>query len=125
MSGGLDLDGVKQAAGALAEALDTVEGLAVYTNLAARLSPPAAMVGAPELAWDAYGLEPSSARFPVFVVVKADDYAMTRLWELVAQVSAAVDQHLDSAAVTGAVPFVYNGAGADLPAYQITVECGL
>lgn len=115
---------VARAAATLADAVGLVEGLAVYTDLSARLSPPAAMVGAPELVWETHCLEPSAATFPVFVVVKADGYAMVRLWELVVAVSAAIDAHTD-AAVTGAIPFVYNGAGVDLPAYQITVECGL
>lgn len=115
---------IAEAAAILADAARDVPGVRIYTDPGANTDPPAVVVGPPVLAWEAQCLDPSSARFTVYLMVPADERAMERLWDLVPQLADQFDRLAD-AAVTGAVPFIFNAAGVDLPAYAITVEVGL
>lgn len=121
---------VKEAAEELLAVLGTVEGVRVYGDLGANLSPPALLLGPPALGWRSFcGPAPTSARFVVFVVVDASARALEELWELVPAVATAVEQGMPSAAVqdgsAAAMPTTWNIAGVELPAYQLTIEVDL
>lgn len=115
---------VKAAAEALEFALKTAVNLRVHRDLGANVDPPALVLGPPALTWEGVCLEPTEARFLVYVVVRADEYALERLWALVPQVSEALDGVTD-AAVRRADPGSYPSAGVDLPAYSIQVDYAL
>lgn len=114
---------IKDAAEALAGALRAVPGLRVYTDLGATIDPPGAIVGPPILTWDVPG-DPTNARFLIYVVAAADEYAVEKLWDLVPQVAGALDLVTD-AAVTRADPGLYPSGGVELPCYEITCEVAL
>ncbi|PWW50263.1 hypothetical protein [Actinokineospora spheciospongiae] len=114
---------IQKAAEELAAALRQVPGVRVYTEAGAVPDPPAVLIGPPRLRWEtqAPDLAPTSATFPVWLVVTLDDRALYRLWDLVPAVALALDEHA-AATVVEATPDVYHG---DLPAYLLTVEVGL
>lgn len=109
---------------ALTTAVDGVEGLRVYTDPGAILDPPAAIVGPPALTFGGPTSDPVDARFVVVVCVAFDDRAMTRLFELLPEVTAAVESETD-AVVTGAMPGTWQTNQTALPCYEITVEMSL
>jgi hypothetical protein len=116
---------IEQAANALRAAAATVEGLRVHPDVGPGVDPPAVVVGVPALEWEALCPGPTSAQFPVWVVVPNDlARADTRLYELVPLVAAALDEVPD-ATVVRADPGTYPSSGVDLPAYQITVDVAL
>lgn len=119
------MSAVSEAAEALEAALATVPGLRGYRDPGAVIDPPAWVLGPPVLSFEAYCVEPTTARFLVWLVVKADDRALERLWDLVPAVAAAVDEHAESASVSSAEPATYPTSGAELPAYTISVDYSL
>lgn len=121
---------VRDAADALVDALATIDGLRVYRDLGATVEPPAVLIGAPALGWRSFGgPAPTSARFPLFVVCAADEWALSTLWELVPRVAAAVESHVQAAAVqdgpAAAQPTTVHTSGVELPAYELTIEVDL
>lgn len=108
----------------LREALETVDGVRVYTDPGAVLDPPAIVIGPPRLDWETGSPEPTTARLLVIVAVTADDRALPRLWALVPQVAAAIEDVVD-AVVLSASPGSWMAGGADLPCYEITTEVSL
>lgn len=114
---------IKAAALMLEAALSSV-GYPGYHDPAKTITPPASLVGPPELEFETFQLKPTTARFPVFVMVAADEYAVERLWELPGKVAQAVDE-LDDAAVTAASPGLFSAPGGELPCYELIVEMGL
>lgn len=120
---------VKAAAEALEAALKTVvyeeHPIRVYRDLGANVNPPAAVLGAPELSFESGCPEPTDARFRVFVVVRADDRAPERLWELVPLVSAAIYELSDGVVVSPATPTLFQSGNVDLPAYEVPAEVPL
>lgn len=118
-------DQVKEQAQQIEQALRTIPAGNTYTDLAASLNLPAFILGPPALRWETYGVDsPSSARFLVYVIVAADDQAVTRLWELVPQVASTIDEQTD-AAVLAADPAVYVSGTSQLPCYEVTLESPL
>lgn len=119
------MDEVKAAAETLEAALKAL-GMPVKRDPGARLNPdPASIVlGPPALTFEALCPEPSDARFLVYVVVGADEYALERLWALVPKVAAACDGVQD-AAVRRADPGTYPSGGVELPSYAIQVDYAL
>lgn len=115
---------VEEAALALEAALKTVPGIRVYTDPGATVDPPAALLGPPQLTWSDPGPEPTSGRFVVVLMVAADERAMSRLWGLVPQVVAAVE-NTDDAVVKAANPGVWASGGQQLPCYEIQIEMSL
>lgn len=115
---------VKEAAEALEAALKAVDGLRVYRESDASVDPPAAVLGAPSLSWEAFCSGPTSATFPVYLIVPASGRAVEQLWDLVPLVADAIEQVPD-AAVTEASPGAYLAGGQQLPSYDITVEVSL
>lgn len=117
---------VAEAAAALRDALTTVEGVRPYTDIGGNLDPPAAIVGPPVLGWGAFAGQVTSARFTVWIVVKADEMAQERLWQLVPAVAEAIEAEIPDAAVqagpTAAVPATFPTSSSELPGYQLTVE---
>lgn len=112
---------IADAAAELEAALQTVSAVSVYRDPSATLAPPAAVLGPPALSWQTGMTGPTSARFLVYVVVEADERAVERLWQLVAQVADAIDEHSD-AVVIRADPAVFVSGGGDLPCYELQVE---
>jgi hypothetical protein len=109
---------------AIADALRTVEGLSVYTELDANPNLPAVFVGPPELTWTAY----NSARadqlvFRLYLVVASNGYAVAALEPLLDAISDALASQTDSA-LTQAVPSNWPAGTANLPAYLLTLEAG-
>lgn len=120
---------VKAASAELVTALKTVvyDGypLSVYTDLGANVNPPAVVLGVPILEFASGCPEPTDARFRVFVVVKADDHAPERLWELVPLVSTAIYEQSSGVVVTPATPMPFQSGNVDLPAYEVPAEFAL
>lgn len=110
----------------LTAALRTVvaPGFEVYPDIGPAVSPPGAVLGAPTLQWETPGVEPTSARWSVFLIVPAGDRASRELWDLIPPVTAALDQVADVAVMT-ASPSSYPTSGGDLPAYEIQIEVSL
>lgn len=109
---------------ALVAAVRTVDGLRVYTDPGAVLDPPAAIVGPPALTFGGPTSDPVGARFVVVVCVAFDDRAMTRLFELLPEVTAAVESETD-AVVSEAMPGTWQSNQTALPSYEISVEMSL
>lgn len=101
-----------------------IEGLRFYPDMGPAVSPPCAVLGPPDLHFEAMCTGPTSARWPVYVVVPVGDRALPTLWELVPAVAAALDTVPD-AAVQDASPGVYPSSAGDLPAYVIQVDVDL
>lgn len=108
---------VKDAALQLEQALRTVPGN-YYRDPGATVDPPGMVQLPPALLWETGCPGPTSARFVVFAVVPADEFAVDRLWTFVTAVGDAVDEHTDGVVVR-ADPSVFP---PDLPAYEIQVE---
>ncbi|TDP97650.1 hypothetical protein [Labedaea rhizosphaerae] len=117
---------VAEAAALLVEALSNVDGMRVYTNPGADVQPPGIVLGAPTLTWGTYSrtYSPSGATWPVFLVCKADAKTLPLMWSLLPKITAALDG-LEPVAVASATPTLYPVSGAELPAYELTVEVGL
>lgn len=111
---------IRDAATELLRALRLVPGVHVYTDPAAVQEYPALVSVPPNLSYNTGSPGPSDARFPVFVVVQADENATFTLWDLVGEVSVAVDEH--TAGVVMAADLTTFG---NLPAYQIQVDMPL
>lgn len=112
---------------ALADALRTIPELRVDVGHGRPVVPPAAVVSPPTLTWEGYCRDgqPHSATWQVSLVAVHSEYATNQLLEWVPAVATAIEEHT-GAVVTTAVPGVHTGAaGADLPAYQLTVEMEL
>jgi hypothetical protein len=115
---------IKQAADDLFAALRTVKRLRVYEDLGATVDPPGALLGPPQLRWEAYCPDPTTATFVVIVAVALNERATETLWELVPLAAAALAE-VDNATVGTATPGVFNANGTDLASYEITVEVSL
>lgn len=109
---------------ALVAAVETVDGLRVYSDPGAVLDPPAAIVGPPAFTFGGPTSDPVGARFVVVVCVPFDDRAMDRLLELVPEVTAAVESETDAVTVE-AMPSTWQSNQTALPSYEISVETSL
>jgi hypothetical protein len=117
------MNDVAEASAALAAACNRVDGLREYT-LGASIDPPAFVVGPPALTWESPSVDPTSARFLVYVMVPADERALPRLWGFVEQIVAVIDA-VTNAVVVRADPGRFAAGITDLPSYEITVEMSL
>jgi len=113
-----------EAAAAIRAALAGVDGARVYADPGATLDPPALVPAAPTLTWEAYSGWPTSARWLIYLVAKADDRALPTLWTLLPAVTAALEG-VAGAVVTQADPGTYQTGGVELPCYEITIEYAL
>lgn len=104
----------------LAAAAAGVDGVRVRA-LGEAVTPPAVVVGPPRLTPLTTCPGPSTASFPVHVVVGLDDRALERLWELVPAVWEAIEENTP-AVVIAADPGTYSTGTGDLPAYQLQVD---
>jgi hypothetical protein len=109
---------------ALSVALETVQGLRVERDPGAVLDPPAAIVGPPMLTFGGPSSDPVGARWVVIVVVNFDDRAFPALWELIPQVTAAIES-LTDAVVVDASPGTWQNGAISLPCYEISAEMSL
>lgn len=106
---------------AVETAARTVAEIRVFA-LGEQVTPPGVVVGPPRLDPLSHCAGPSTAVFPVNVVVALGDRSVEQLYELVPAVWEAIEENSD-AVVTTAVPGTYNnGAAGELPAYELTVE---
>ncbi|MGA6164305.1 hypothetical protein [Amycolatopsis magusensis] len=114
------MSAIRAAAEELTAALSTVDGARVH-ELGRAIDPPGLVLGAPRLAWEAYstGL-PTSATFPVFLVVGFSERSLTELWDLVPVVAEAIES--TDGAISGANPGMYVAANTDLPCYTFDVD---
>lgn len=116
---------VKDAAEQLAAALKLVPGIGtfVYTDPGAEVQRPGLVIGPPSLRFENQdGPVPTNARFTVFAVVDADEYAVEKLWLLVPQVVAAIEEHTAGCLAGEATPSSYPVGSSDMPAYAIPVD---
>jgi hypothetical protein len=113
---------LKEWAEQIGQAAASVEGVGHYTATNGA-EPPAVIVGAPTLAFEAYNPAPTSATFPVFALVQRDEFAMDRLLDLGPAVVAAIVDNLPDAVVPRAQPAEFGERGQ--PCYEITVEVSL
>lgn len=116
--------GIRETSDALKVALEAVDGIEVYRDFAPSVDAPAAVIGPPRMTWTTVCADPTGLTFPVFLVVKADEYATDALWDLLPLVSAALDA-TDFASVSEALPGTFPVGGVDLPAYELTVDSTL
>ncbi|NIH81691.1 hypothetical protein [Amycolatopsis viridis] len=114
---------VSEAAQQIETALKTVDKLRVYP-LGDDIDPPGLLIGAPQLTWDGYGSAPTTATFPVFLIVAMDERALELLWQLVTPVTAALDTVQD-AVVQSADPGTFPAGSQNLPCYSFSVEVSL
>lgn len=115
---------VKDAAAQLMAALATVPDVTVYPFGGSAIETPALVLSVPNLEWRSGCVPPTDATFAVAAVVQSDEDAAQRLWDLVVQVSQAVQQ-LPNAAVVRADPSQYPTGNDPLPAYDISIEVSL
>lgn len=116
---------IREAADALEVALKTVPGLRVYTDPGAAVTGTQGVIIAPPIvSWGAYRKEPTECTFIVHLVVPFDQYATSRLYDLVEPVQVAIELVPDFA-VTDASPGMLPQGGSQLPTYALTVEVGL
>lgn len=118
------MSAVADAAIALETALGTVTGDQTYRDPGANIVPPATILGPPALNWEGGCVGPTSARFLVYAVVPSAEDSVERLWDLVVDVAAAIDEQT-SAVVVLANPAVYMSGTTPLPCYEIQVEAPL
>lgn len=112
------MSAIRDAATELAKALKLVPGAHVHVDAGVQPSEfPALVVGPPSLSYTNGLPSPTEARFTVLAVVQADEFAAGRMWDLIADVSAAIDEYT-VAVVMSANPVEGNG----LPAYDIQVD---
>ncbi|MBN6037474.1 hypothetical protein [Amycolatopsis sp. 195334CR] len=115
------MSAIRAAADELTTALSTVDGVRLH-ELGEAIDPPGLVLGAPRLAWQAYstGL-PTSATFPVFLVVGFSDRALTELWDLIPVVAEVIENETDGT-ISGANPGTYVGSNTELPCYTFDVD---
>lgn len=115
----------------LADAISlAVPDMPVRTKVVGPVSPPAVVIGPPQLMWQGYTQQgrPTSGQWQVYVVAAMNAYAVDTLLSLVATISSAIELHTP-AVVLGSEPGVYPSSGpssgptiqAGWPAYRITV----
>lgn len=105
----------------IAAAAATVPGVRVHA-LGESVTPPAVVIGPPELNWNRFCTGPNDATFTVYVIVALDDRALDRLLDLAPAVQSAIETDTP-ATVPRAIPGTYTSAGSgDLPAYELQVE---
>ncbi|MFI6308488.1 hypothetical protein ACIBCH_41900 [Amycolatopsis thailandensis] len=118
---------VQDAIAALKAALVTVEALdsQVHEDLGATVQGVGVVIAPPSVAWDSFGrCGPTEATFVVHLVVPFDEYATTRLYELVEPIVTAIETD-PLFTVASASPGLLKQGGTDLPTYAITVDVGL
>lgn len=106
-------------------ALETIEGLSVYTETSTQPNPPCVYVTPPALTWSAYNaVTADQAVFSLFLVVASNGYSVSTVEPLIESIAAALAGLPDSA-LTRAAPSSWGAGGAQLPAYLFTLEAGL
>lgn len=108
----------------LRAALRTVPGVRFYDDYSASVAPPALLLGPPSLTWGAACKQPTEGTFLAYLVVKSDNRAVERLWDLIESVTEVIE-NTDFASVTEANPLSFAVGGTDLAAYEITINAAL
>lgn len=106
----------------LVDALQSVDGLRVYTDPGTVVDPPGIIIGLPDLDFEIYrDPTPTDATLQLYLMVAADDRATDNLSALI---DSVVDAIWDAAnfAVTKAIPGIYQTSNVELPAYVLTVS---
>jgi len=117
---------IADAAVEIETALETLEWAAVYRDPGATINTPGIVLGPPALLWEAGCPGPTSARFLVYVIVDADERAVERLWEYVAEVADTIDEKTGVVVIRAdPATYVAGSPATQLPAYEIQVEASL
>ncbi|HWB35747.1 MAG TPA: hypothetical protein VHA75_06965 [Rugosimonospora sp.] len=116
---------VADAAAALATALATVDGIRVSTDPATSIDLATAIIGPPSLTWEAFAQAPTTAFFPIYLVLTNTDSVVDELWALLEPITAAIDAAELEASVQRADPGTFNAGGTELPSYEIQIEVSL
>ena len=114
----------REALTALLESARSVSGLVAEEagKAPGKLSLPCVVVGAPALKWEISCGDPSSATFPVTLMVRLDDLAVEKLLSFVSLLQGALEDDT-AASIMDAFPVSYNlGPGVDAAGYELTVE---
>jgi hypothetical protein len=117
------LSPVAAAAERLNTALRMIPELRV-PNISESISPPAAVVGPPQLTWRGYGsvgVGPITAQWNIYLVVSVSQFAIDQLLALVAQVTDVIE-NFTPGVVLSSGPGSYTSTGGALPAYVITCQ---
>lgn len=116
---------LQDALAALVAATATVDGLAGLLGDspgAIASSLPCCAVGAPTPRWETYCAAPTSATFPLTLLVRLDDLAIETLLSYLEAVQAAVET-LTPATILSGLPVSYDlGGGISAAGYELTVE---
>lgn len=97
----------------------------VVQDLGAEIEPPAVVVALPSLEFEGFCRPPTASKVFVFVIVDKSERAAEQLYQLVPPVCAAIDEHVEGAAVLSAEPGTFPVGSRDLPAYGIAVSIDL
>jgi hypothetical protein len=118
------MNDIQRARSALAQALDEIKGLAVYTRLGDVVDPPAVMVSLPRVEFNGPPGVPTDATFtlPVFARMEGDTSDDLSHWMPI--VVDMIENTL-GIPVRSATPGTWPAGGVDLPAYLIEAEVAL
>ena len=118
---------LQKAHAAIADALGTIEGLAVYTEADKVLSPPCLAIGLPNVEWNGNTTDPTDAVFTVGLIASAQrlESLHNTLMEYLPDVSEALERISPNAEIRRASPGTWPNSGVDLPAYLIEIEVAL
>lgn len=97
----------------------------VVRDLGEEVEPPAVVVAFPTLEFEGMCRPPTASKVIVFVVVDKSERAAEQLYQLVPAVCAAIDEHVEGAAVLSAEPGLFPVGSRELPAYGIAVDIDL
>lgn len=115
-----------EAAAALVAAVSALDGFTVtHAPGKALASFPAVVIPLPQLTFSNYNSSlPTEAEFSVYVIAKADGYALAALETAVSEVINAI-WAVPNAVVAQALPGTFTTGNTDLPCYVLTAEVSL
>lgn len=111
---------IQQAYDILTEALRDIEGVR-FTKLGDTVKTPGVVLGLPGLTGEGYVPEPTSATFPVFLVVSLGDQTIATLNRLVYPVWQAIEENTDGT-ISRATPGSYVDGTTELPCYIFDID---
>lgn len=119
------MNSIQAARAALAEALGTLKGLHVHTQLGDDVDPPAVMVSLPRVTFDGRIAEATGATFTIPLFARREGDVSDDLARWLPDVVATIDGLNDQVTVTAAAPGTWPAGGVELPAYLLEVEVAL
>lgn len=110
---------------ALAQVCATVPDLLVLRQPGVAGPPPLVYVPPASMTWDGYVAAPTEAAFELVLAVAATPEAIASLYDLLPQVTEAVDNSDVDAVVKSAEPGLWRTGTTELPAYFIRIEAAI